>query len=98
MSVQPVQGNTLEQVASQARRPAASESAPAASTSARASLETPRDAVTVSDQARQLAAAAQRSQPASQGQEGPKLQLDFRKLRELAFPDPSKLAAAAREE
>lgn len=96
MSVQPVQGNTLEQVASQARRPAASESAPAASISSRASQETPRDAVTVSDQARRLAAAAQSSQPASQ--EGPKLQLDFRKLRELAFPDPSKLAAAAREE
>jgi hypothetical protein len=81
---------------SQARRPAASESAQAGSSSARASLETPRDAVTVSDQARQLAATAQGSQPAK-GQDDPRLQLDFRKLRELAFPDPSKPAAASEE-
>lgn len=71
MSVQPVQLHTIEAVPSQARRPAG-ESAPAAS-----SREPPRDAVTVSDQARQLAAA--------DGSDAPRLQLDFRQLRELAF-------------
>lgn len=76
MSVQPVQVHTMEAVSSQASRPAV-ESAPAAS-----HLETPRDSVTVSDQARQLAAAASGGQSAP---EAPRLQLDFRQLRELAF-------------
>jgi hypothetical protein len=46
------------------------------------------DRVVVSDQARQLAAVAGKEQ-------GSGLQLDFRKLRELAFPTPSRDGAPA---
>ena len=46
------------------------------------------DRVVVSDQARQLATVAGNEQ-------GSGLQLDFRKLRELAFPSPSRVGAPA---
>jgi hypothetical protein len=91
MSVQPVQVHVLDPVASQARRPAATETAPAASSSRQASAESPRDAVTLSEQARQLAAASQSS--LATAQDGPRLQLDFRKLRELAFPEQPRTPA-----
>jgi hypothetical protein len=74
MSVQPVQSHSPDQVVTQGRRQPSSAEADGSHSSAFA----PQDAVVVSDQARKLAAASQ--------QDGEELQLDFRKLREMAFP------------
>lgn len=75
MSVNPVQSHGAEPVAAQSRRPASA--AGAADPRASSGAFAPQDAVVVSDQARQLAASSQ---------QGGGLQLDFRKLREMAFP------------
>lgn len=73
MSVQPVQSHSPEQVATQSRRQPIAEA-----TDSPSSAFAPKDAVVVSDQARRLAASSQ--------DDGQELQLDFRKLREMAFP------------
>lgn len=80
MSVQPVQFSNLE-------APVASPRRPSSNGSASASPVTPQDAVVVSDEARRLSQAAPADPPA--------LQLDFRKLRDLAFEAQSKQAAEA---
>ncbi|HWA56947.1 MAG TPA: hypothetical protein VG692_06825 [Gemmatimonadales bacterium] len=75
MSVQPVQIHSPDPGATLGRRqPSQAEATESRTTK---SL-TPQDAVVVSDRARQLAAGSQ--------QEDGGLQLDFRKLREMAFP------------
>lgn len=75
MSVQPVQSHSPEQVATQSRRQPIGEATDSRSS---AGAFAPKDAVVVSDQARRLAASSQ--------DDGQELQLDFRKLREMAFP------------
>ena len=80
MSVQPVQSHGAEQVVAQSRR--APSAAEAADSRASAGAFAPKDAVMVSDQARQLAASSQ--------QQGEGLQLDFRKLREMAFREQAR--------
>ncbi|MFN8651554.1 MAG: hypothetical protein U0133_21560 [Gemmatimonadales bacterium] len=75
MSVQPVQSHGAEQVVAQSRH--VPSQAEAADSRASSTAFAPKDAVVVSDQARQLAAKSQ--------QQGENLQLDFRQLREMAF-------------
>ena len=93
MSVESVQAHNLDQVATPPRRPVAADSAQAAASGS--SREAPRDEVVVSDEARQLAAGAQPSpaQGTPSNRERPRLQLDFRQLRALAFRDQPKAPA-----
>ena len=95
MPVDSVQVHNLDQVVPPARRPVAADSAQVATPAS--SRELPRDEVVVSDQARQLAAGTEQSTPATpRAHDGPKLQLDFRQLRALAFRDRPKSPAEAK--
>lgn len=83
MSVQPVGAPGLEPVATATRRAASAEPPGSAESRRAARGPVPQDQVVVSEQARQL------SQAAASGKSGTGLQLDPKKLRELAFPAAS---------
>ncbi len=83
MSVQPVTSHGAEQVVAQSRH--APSHAEAADARASSTAFAPKDAVVVSDQARQLAA---------KSQQGENLQLDFRQLREMAFREQAAKSAS----
>jgi hypothetical protein len=78
MSIQAVQVFNPEVPVAQARRRAPADTASSGAQAPSSGPVTPQDAVVVSDQARMLAAAGA-------SQDGPRLQLDFKQLRELAF-------------
>lgn len=84
MSVHPVQSHGAEQVVAQSRH--APSQAETADSRASSTAFAPKDAVVVSDQARQLAA---------KSQQGENLQLDFRQLREMAFREQAAARSAS---